>query len=52
MTEKLSTCRFFRGTAFFCAKKRNMKIKVSKLVKVCYPIMVVRNKSTAEVDNE
>ncbi|RHX67897.1 hypothetical protein D0A23_18100 [Bacillus amyloliquefaciens] len=44
---------FFRGRGlFFCAKKRNMKIKVSKLVKVCYPIMVVRNKSTAEVDNE
>ncbi|ANF38892.1 hypothetical protein SAMN05192538_1021 [Bacillus velezensis] len=37
---------------FFCVKKRNMKNKVSKLVKVCYPIMVVRNKSTAEVDNE
>lgn len=53
MTEKLSTCRFFQwARLFFCAKKRNMKIKVSKLVKVCYPIMVVRNKSTAEVDNE
>ncbi len=37
---------------FFALKKRNMKNKVSKLVKVCYPIMVVRNKSTAEVDNE
>ncbi|AGF25510.1 hypothetical protein KSO_000005 [Bacillus amyloliquefaciens IT-45] len=44
---------FFRGSAaFLCVKKRNMKNKVSNLVKVCYPIMVVRNKSTAEVDNE
>ncbi len=43
----------FRGSAaFLCVKKRNMKNKVSNLVKVCYPIMVVRNKSTAEVDNE
>ncbi len=37
---------------FLYVKKRNMKNKVSNLVKVCYPIMVVRNKSTAEVDNE
>ncbi|MCP1562099.1 hypothetical protein J2Y80_000159 [Bacillus velezensis] len=52
--KKLSTCRFSGGARlfFFCVKKRNMKNKVSKLVKVCYPIMVVRNKSTAEVDNE
>ena len=42
----------FFGERGFCALKRNMKNKVSNLVKVCYPIMVVRNKSTAEVDNE
>ena len=42
---------FFEGARLF-ALKRNMKNKVSKLVKVCYPIMVVRNKCTAEVDNE
>lgn len=50
MAEKISTPRFFyENGGFFCVKKRNMKNKVSKLVKVCYPIMVVRNKSTVKL---
>ncbi|PJM66406.1 hypothetical protein BLX91_05355 [Bacillus subtilis] len=36
----------------FSVKLRNLKNKVSKVEKVWYPIMVARNKSTSEVDNE
>ncbi|CAN2247407.1 hypothetical protein STFR1_120009 [Bacillus vallismortis] len=36
----------------FFVNLRNLKNKVSKVEKVWYPIMVARNKSTSEVDNE
>lgn len=47
--------RDFRGKLFefvFFRKIKESKNKVSKVEKVWYPIMVARNKSTSEVDNE
>lgn len=53
--EKDIHMRDFRGKLFefvFFRKIKESKNKVSKVEKVWYPIMVARNKSTSEVDNE
>ncbi|KUP31461.1 hypothetical protein AU384_11505 [Bacillus halotolerans] len=44
--------RMLFESGLFFVNFRNLKNKVSKVEKVWYPIMVARNKSTSEVDNE